>query len=84
MYLGVVGRPRKVDGKNFNGRIMLERVSKSSEVVGKTKHQRFTTDALANCDLKGGSWKNHHVSGMTVEDLCEVIVGAYNIDEYVF
>ena len=84
MYLGVVGRPRNLDRQNFNSRIMLERVRKTSEVARKTKHQQFTTDALADYDLKGGSWKNHHVSGMTVEDLCEVIVGAYNIDEYVF
>ena len=83
MYLGVVGRPRTVGDTHFNGRIMLERISKTSQVVKKTKHQRFTTDAVANYELKNGRWKDLYVNGMTVGEMGELIVDSYDLDEEV-
>ena len=76
-------RPMNVNGQKINGRIMLERVSKNSEVVRKTKHRQFTADALANYELRNGNWKNLHASKMTVDDLCDVILDSYDLDEYV-
>ena len=43
MFLGVVARPVKdiAKGIDFNGRIMLERVSRQREITKKTKSQNF-------------------------------------------
>ena len=62
---------------------MLERISKTSQVVKKTKHQRFTTDAVANYELKNGRWKDLYVNGMTVGEMGELIVDSYDLDEEV-
>jgi hypothetical protein len=73
MYLGVVGRPRTVNGRRFNGRILLERVSRNRKVVKRTKHSRVSTDGLINHEIKSGSWGNLYCEGMSVDDLCESI-----------
>ena len=62
MYLGVVARPRTFttgvfNGRSFNGRIMLERISKTEAVKSKTKHSRFSRDANINYEIKCGGWK---------------------------
>jgi hypothetical protein len=80
MYLGVVGRPKTVDGKNFNGRIMMERIGKTVPVKKLTKHQRFSTDALINQEIKTGGWKKLHIPGMTtVDTICEHMVEAFEL-----
>ena len=81
MYLGVVGRPRTVNGRRFNGRIMLERVSRTEEAKKKTKHTRFSTDALVNYEIKSGGWKELYTNGMTVEDMCAFVVDMYDLEE---
>ena len=82
MYMGVVGRPRTVGERHFDGRIMLERISKTETVKKRTKHQRFTNDAIANYELKNGKWKDLYVadSNMTVGEFCEVIAETYDLD----
>ena len=88
MYLGVVARPRtftvgQFKGRSFNGRIMLERISKTKLVKSKTKHSRFSQDAIVNYDIKGGGWKKFYTAGMSVQDMIDTIVYVHELDEYV-
>ena len=84
MYIGVVGHPKKVGKKKFNGRIFLERISRTTAVTKLTKHQRFSTDGLINHDIKMGGWRKLHALGTTTVDvMCEYIVEAYELDNEV-
>jgi len=56
MILGVVARPQ--NSKNFNGKILLETISKQEKVKIKSTHQNFNDDVIINTQLKFGEWKN--------------------------
>ena len=83
MYLGIVGRPKTVGGRHFNGRIFLEQVSKTKRTTKKIKHQRFSTDALINHEIKVGGWKSFHIQEMKLRDMCEMVVNQFDLDEHV-
>ena len=84
MYLGVVGRPKTVGGRHFNGRILMERVSRTKKVSKLTKHTRFLTDALVNHEIKLGSWRKYHSPGVTTVDaMVEHMVGGFQLDNEV-
>ena len=53
--MGVVGRPMKHRG--FDGKILLERVSKTKYITKCTAHTNFSDDALVNTEIKNGEWK---------------------------
>ena len=69
--MGVVGRP--VPSKNFDGRIHLERVSKSVKVKKLTCHQNFTDDVIVNIQIKEGHWRDLHSEGATVDEMREAM-----------
>eukprot|EP00957_Ditylum_brightwellii_P199141 15180119-Ditylum_brightwellii.AAC.1 len=55
-------------------------------VVGRpqmTKHQQFTGDALVNHELKNGCWRSLHVPIITVDELCNIVVDTYDLDEWI-
>ena len=54
--MGVVGRPRP--DKNFDGRIFLERISKTCTIKKRTTNQRFSNDDLINSEIKMVSGDN--------------------------
>ena len=77
--MGVVANP--IPSKNFDGKIFLERVSKTEEYKKMTHNQNFTDDASANGLLKDGDWIELVVPGMLLGDLKEAIVQHYSLDE---
>ena len=55
MFMGVVGRP--IPHRNFDGKILLERVSKKRYISKCTAHSNFSDDAIINAEIKMGKWK---------------------------
>ena len=55
IFMGVVVRPRS--DKIFDGRILLERVSKTHIIRKNTAHQYFSDDVIINSEIKAGKWK---------------------------
>ena len=80
MFMGVVGRP-KID-KNSDGRILLDRVSKTRAIKKKT-HQCFSDDVIINSEIKTGNWKDFYVpkTDMQLDDLKEIIGKNYNLED---
>ena len=54
-FLGVVSRP--IPHRNFDGRILIERVSVQTTVSKLTAHTNFSDDVLINSAIKRGSGK---------------------------
>ena len=81
MIMGVVCRP--IESKNFDGRIHLERVSKTIEVRKLTGHQKFWDDVRVNQQIKEGSWKDLHVPGMSLDEIKFTLQEEYGLDEAV-
>ena len=80
MFMGVVGRP--IPHRRFNGKIFMERVSKTKYVTSATSHTNFSDDALVNDAIKMGGWKDLVDSTVsTTEDLLEFIRESYNIED---
>ena len=73
MFMGVVGRPRPDDF--FDGRILIERVSKTHVIKKKTPPQCFSDDVIINSGIKAVKWKDFHIleSDMQSDDLKELI-----------
>ena len=67
MFMGVVGRP--IPHRDFDGKIFMERVSRTKLVATATAHTNFSDDALVNDAMKKGDWR-HLVDNIadTVED----------------
>ena len=53
--MGVVGRP--IPHRGFDGKIFLERVSKTKYITMCTAHTNFSDDALVNAEIKNGEWR---------------------------
>ena len=81
MFMGVVGRPIKT--KNFDGRIHLERVSKTVVVSRLTSHQNFCEDVQINEQVKRGGWRDLHVEGMTLHGMACTLQEVYGLDDAV-
>ena len=78
--MGVVARP--ISSRHFNGKIVMERVSRMRYVTMAIVHTNFCDDALVNDAIKSGDWKVLIDSfTTTVEDLITMISGAYNIED---
>ena len=82
MLMGVVGRPRA--DKNFNGKILLERVSEEVTIKQRYTNQNFLRDKNINCGLKEGDWKMLHPGGdVTCEYMRNIIGESYALDDAV-
>ena len=80
MFMAVVGRP--IPHRNFDGKIHIERVSKSRILTSATAHTNFTHDAISNGAIKQGDWKG--LVGSTdelAEDIIELLSATYNLDD---
>lgn len=81
MFMSVVGRPRPEHG--FDGKIFIERVSKTKTITRSTANHRFSDDAFINSEIKDGTWRKLYVDGDTVDDLFEKIVDQFALDDFV-
>jgi hypothetical protein len=79
MYMGIVGRPNAE--RNFDGKILLLRVSKSKQLSRATVSEQFVSDAALNALLKEGQWKNCFVPGMTVGELHAAVVETFEMED---
>ena len=55
MYLGVVAAPRTEH--LFDGRILLERVSRRKTLLRSSRNKRFSVDVHVNEEVGAGRWK---------------------------
>ncbi len=82
MFLGVVACPQ--EQHKFDGRIMLERVSRQRKLTQSSRNQNFSDDVLVNEAIKKGEWRDElFVYGMTFGELKERLVERYALDNYV-
>jgi hypothetical protein len=81
MFLGVVANPQPE--KNFDGRVLLECVSRQKIVGRATRNKRFTEDVLANEAISTGQWHDLVHNDMTCQEALELISTNYDLDEYV-
>jgi hypothetical protein len=79
MYMGVVGRPNLE--QNFDGKILLLRVSRPKQLSRATGSERFVSDATMNGLLKEGGWRSCYVGGMTVGELRATVVESYDMED---
>jgi len=79
MYMGVVARPRP--DKNFDGKILLLRVSKEKVLKQAASNQRFADNIHLNNSLREGDWRSLHVPRMTVLELRGAIVDYYQLED---
>ena len=80
MFLGVVARP--VKHRNFDGKILLERIAKDKVITTATSHTNFTDDALCNKEIKNGSWRDHIIfENSTADDIIIYISEQYRLSE---
>ena len=56
MFLPVIGCPRKEKG--FNGKILLEQVSKTVTISRMVSHQKGSDNVLINAEIKNERWRN--------------------------
>ena len=83
MFLSVIGRPRK--DKGFNGKVLLERVSKTVMITKMTSHQKNSDDILINSEIKNIMWRNLYMSNqnMTMRELKGIIADTYDLDGFI-
>ena len=83
MFLGVVTRP--IPHRNFDGRILLERVSKQTTVSKLTAHTNFSDDVLINSAIKKGERKDLFQGNkeLTVGEIIDTISLYYGLEEYI-
>ena len=81
MFMGVVGRP--IPERNFDGKILLERVSTEKIRQMGMADTNFDHKIKVNEDLKNGGWKeliNDSSNDVTVEELLTQISIFYDLD----
>ena len=85
MYLGVVANP--ISSQNFDGKIFLQRVSKTEQYKQKSHCQNFSDDAQCNAFIKSGAWYDdvagYVVDGTTLLDVKQAIATNYGVDSAV-
>ena len=82
MYLGVVAAPRAEH--LFDGRILLERVSRRRTLLRSSRNKRFSVDVHVNEEVGAGRWKDRFVmDDSTTAEVLETIAGVYDLDEFV-
>ena len=80
--MGVVARPQME--YNFDGRVYLNRVSRTKRLARASKNKRFSVDVDVVKAIVSGEWKMQlTMDGMTVEELLEEVKTYYDLDKYV-
>ena len=83
MFLGVVGRP--IPHRQFDGRILLERVSTTEPVTRQTATTNFSDDIFINNTIKSGEWRQlfQGISDLGCEDILNTVSSHYNLEHVV-
>ena len=82
MYLGVVAAPRSE--YSFDGRILLERVSRRKKLSRDSRNKRFSVDVHVNEELVADKWKERYVmEDSTAVEVLETIADVYDLDEFI-
>ena len=79
MFMGIVGRPQR--HRDFNGKILMHRVSKRRYITSLTAHTNFTDDAVLNAQIKEGEWR--HLIDVTIktgDDLKFFFANTYELE----
>jgi hypothetical protein len=79
MYMGVVGRPRPE--YNFDGKILLLRVSEKREMKQAATNERFVDDLTANNMLRKGFWQQYYTENMTIAELWAVVTESFVLQD---
>ena len=81
MFMGVVGRP--IPHREFDGKIMLERVSEEVPITRLGSHTSFTDDAIANAMIRNGEWRIlfSPIEHILAIDLISHVCEHYALDE---
>ena len=78
--MGVIGRPQP--HHNFDGKILMKRVSKVKYISTRTTHNNFSHDAIVNSHIKMGEWRKLVDDTLTTpEDLKFLFLKSYGISE---
>ena len=83
MFLGVIAPP-KLD-KEFDGKILLKRVSKREELGQKTYNQRFHDDFVINNNIKRKEWRRLYSPFINdnIDLLFQAITEEYHLEDHV-
>ena len=82
MFMAVVGHP--LAHRNFDGKIHLERVSKTRLITTRTSHHNFSDDVIINDEIKSCSWKDLvSQSDIYGFDLIHLLEETYNLEGYI-
>ena len=81
MYMGVVACPN--EERNFEGKILLKRVSERVKLSRATFNKDFLFDVLVNEAIKQQDWKGYITDDMMVGELKDLIGTNYDLDEVV-
>ena len=78
--MAAIGRP--VPHRNFDGKIFLERVSKSRFVSKYTDHSNFSDNAIINMEIKMGMW-NEYIPDLqiNISELKIIFYMNYDLEE---
>ena len=78
--MAVVARP--IPHRNFDGKVFMERVSKTKYIQKETAHKNFSDDAIINDILKFGEWRTQfHDEDIMVQEMIEILVQCYLLED---
>ena len=81
MYLGVIANA--IPEKDFDGKILLKRVSRTVRCKQMSHNQHFTDCATSNGLLKRANWHSVYVGDMALADLKLSLSQQYNLEDSV-
>ena len=80
--MDIIGRPQR--HHDFNGKILMRRLSKRRYISSITAHANFTDDAVLNTQIKEGEWR--HLIDVTIktgDDLMFFFANIYELENEV-
>jgi len=80
MFMGVVTMPD--EGRDFDGKISMIRVSKEKELEKDSWRPKFHDDPHINDQIKQGEWRMLYADNTySIDELIALIINEYNLDE---
>ena len=81
MFIGVIAEPD--ENQQFDGKILIERVSKERELTRTTYRNNFHHDRHINDALKSGEWKELYPDDPTIltSEFIRLIADSYDLEE---
>jgi hypothetical protein len=81
MFIGVIAEPD--ENQQFDGKILIERVSNERELTRTTSRNKFHHDRHINDALKPGEWKELYPDNPTIltSEFIRLIADSYDLNE---